>query len=106
MSYFNVGPSHLSSSYSNPKDELDLTPAIEANIEAINTQQAALLNACNNNNLVMAYHLKKEENNQPNHRGSVPGHRFIYRNREYAERNLWVDYFTENPQYNESMFRR
>ena len=106
MSYFNAGLSHISSSSSNLEDELDLTPTTEAQIQAIYVQQATLLNACNNNNRIMAYHLNEEENNKPSHRGSVPGRRCIYRNREDVERNLWVDYFTENPRCNESMFRR
>ena len=63
------------------------------------------MNAYANNNLIMAY-LNQEDNNQVSHGGSIPSHRVIYRGRADAERNLWADYFSENPRYNESMFCR
>ncbi|KAL5742108.1 hypothetical protein ACOSP7_028840 [Xanthoceras sorbifolium] len=85
-----------SSSSSNPEEELDLTAAIEAQI----------LNIYAKNNLLMAYYLNQKDNNQPSHRGSIPGHKMIHCGREDAEDNLWADYFAENPRYNESMFRR
>jgi len=40
------------------------------------------------------------------HGGSVPGHRVIHRDREVAGQRLFSDYFSENPTYNEEMFRR
>ncbi|XP_075507570.1 uncharacterized protein LOC142544402 [Primulina tabacum] len=40
------------------------------------------------------------------HGGSIPGHIVIHRDREIADRNLFNDYFTDNPRYNEAMFRR
>lgn len=40
------------------------------------------------------------------HGGSIPGHVVIHRDREIADRNLYNDYFAENPRYNETMFRR
>ncbi|XP_065882256.1 uncharacterized protein [Euphorbia lathyris] len=36
--------------------------------------------------------------------GSVPGHRVIYRNREVANRQLHMDYFNEEPVFNEEYF--
>ncbi|XP_039120525.1 uncharacterized protein LOC120256933 [Dioscorea cayenensis subsp. rotundata] len=45
-------------------------------------------------------------NNRRSHGGSIPGHVVINRNREAADRNLWNDYFSENPRYNAEMFRR
>ena len=91
--------SSSSSSSSNPKDELDLSVTIMA-------QQAALLNVYANNNLFMAYYLNQQDNKQQIHRGSNPGHRVIHCGRANDERNLWADYFTENPRYPDSMFRR
>ncbi|XP_042460882.1 uncharacterized protein LOC122044658 [Zingiber officinale] len=47
-----------------------------------------------------------ERSNNSRHRGSIPGHKMINRNREAADRNLFNDYFTENTLYNDAMFRR
>ena len=37
---------------------------------------------------------------------SIPGHIVINRDQESADRNLFNDYFTENPRYNDQMFHR
>ena len=107
---FNAGPSHISSSFSSSSslssdDEFDLSIAIETQCQAIKVHQAVLLNLYANNNLLMGYYLNHKENQQ-RRRGSIPAHRVINRDRAKAERNLWADYFAENPRYNESMFHR
>ena len=63
------------------------------------------MNVYANTNHLMAYYMNNEEN-RPRHKGSVSGHKVIYRGRAEAERNLLVDYFAENPRYDEAMFRR
>ena len=40
------------------------------------------------------------------HGGSVLGCSFIHHNRESAHCRLFNDYFTENPNYNDVIFRR
>ena len=40
------------------------------------------------------------------HRGSVPGHTVICQNHEDAYRNLFNDYFSDNPRYGDDIFRR
>ncbi|XP_010431016.1 PREDICTED: putative nuclease HARBI1 [Camelina sativa] len=40
------------------------------------------------------------------HAGSIPGHKVINRDRENASRNLFNDYFADNPLFPETMFRR
>ncbi|XP_062080921.1 uncharacterized protein LOC133785721 [Humulus lupulus] len=55
-----------------------------------------------NNNFCITQHL----NNDGSRRGSIPGHIVINRDRENADRNLFNDYFAENPRFNDSMFRR
>ncbi|KAL5818773.1 hypothetical protein ACOSQ4_022615 [Xanthoceras sorbifolium] len=70
------------------------------------SSSSAILNVYANNYLPIAYYLNQEDNDQPCHRGSIPGYKVIHRRREEAKHNLWDDYFTKNPQYNESIFRR
>ncbi|XP_062103035.1 uncharacterized protein LOC133814033 [Humulus lupulus] len=55
-----------------------------------------------NNNFCIAQH----QNNEGSHRGSIPGHIVVNRDRENAYRNLFNDYFAENPRFSASMFRR
>ncbi|XP_062100326.1 uncharacterized protein LOC133806216 [Humulus lupulus] len=55
-----------------------------------------------NNNFFFAQH----QNNQGSRRGSIPGHIVINRDRKNVDRNLFNEYFAENPRFNESMFRR
>ncbi|XP_042449170.1 uncharacterized protein LOC122034109 [Zingiber officinale] len=57
------------------------------------------------NNQVILKHLS-EESDKGKHQGSIPGQIVINRNREAADRNLFNDYFAENPTYNAAMFRR
>ncbi|KAL5789856.1 hypothetical protein ACOSQ2_004744 [Xanthoceras sorbifolium] len=45
----------------------------------------------------MTYHLNQDENNQASRGDSILGHRTIYHGRVDAERNLWDDYFVDNP---------
>ncbi|KAL5756358.1 hypothetical protein ACOSQ2_021104 [Xanthoceras sorbifolium] len=102
---FEAGPSHISSSSSSSdsEDELYLTPMLQAHIQAIHAQQSALISIYANNNLLMAYHLNQEENNQSTSGGSILGRRTIYRRRADAERNLLADYFGDNPRYSDSI---
>ncbi|XP_019157751.1 PREDICTED: uncharacterized protein LOC109154407 [Ipomoea nil] len=83
------------------EDDLDLNTIIQS-------QEQALLNVYANNNVVMAYYMETMANQASNsrHGGSVPGHRVIHRDRVDGDRRLWADYFSENPKYNETMFRR
>ncbi|KAL5752126.1 hypothetical protein ACOSQ2_022633 [Xanthoceras sorbifolium] len=111
---FEVGPSKSpsalssssSSSSSNPEEELDFTAAIEAQNQVTYAEHRTILNVYANNYLLIAYYLNQEDNDQPCHRGSIPGYKVIHRGREEAKHNLWDDYYTKNPQYNESIFRR
>ncbi|KAL5754076.1 hypothetical protein ACOSP7_022296 [Xanthoceras sorbifolium] len=105
---FEVGPSKSpsalssssSSSSSNPEEELDFTAAIEAQNQVTYAEHRTILNVYANNYLLIAYYLNQEDNDQPCHRGSIPGYKVIHRGREEAKHNLWDDYFTKNPQYN------
>jgi hypothetical protein len=38
--------------------------------------------------------------------GSVPGHAYIYRDRETGHARMYQDYLAENPTYAPSLFRR
>ncbi|KAL5820804.1 hypothetical protein ACOSQ3_022686 [Xanthoceras sorbifolium] len=106
--FFEVGPSKSpsalssssSSSSSNPEEELDFTAAIEAQNQVTYAEHRTILNVYANNYLLIAYYLNQEDNDQPCHRGSIPGYKVIHRGREEAKHNLWDDYFTKNPQYN------
>ncbi|XP_062113995.1 uncharacterized protein LOC133825007 [Humulus lupulus] len=55
-----------------------------------------------NNNFCIAQY----QNNEESHKGSIPGHIVVNRDRENADRNLFNDYFAENPRFSASMFRR
>ncbi|XP_019183666.1 PREDICTED: uncharacterized protein LOC109178499 [Ipomoea nil] len=83
------------------EDDLDLNTLIQS-------QEQALLNVYANNNAVMTYYMETMANQASNsrHGGSVPSHRVIHRDRVDGDRRLWADYFSENPKYNETMFRR
>ena len=85
-SNYEIGNSSSSSSSSDSEDE-------------------TLQQIIHNNNTIMELCLA-QLNNQRTHGGSVPGHVVINRNREAADRNLFNDYFLENPRYNAEMFRR
>ncbi|XP_062118547.1 uncharacterized protein LOC133832185 [Humulus lupulus] len=55
-----------------------------------------------NNNFCFAQH----QNNQGSPQSSIPGHIVINRDRENVDCNIFNEYFAENPQFNDSMFRR
>jgi hypothetical protein len=44
--------------------------------------------------------------NSAGHRGSVKGHRVVNRDRQSGHDRLYEDYFSENPTYGPSYFRR
>ncbi|XP_024978949.1 uncharacterized protein LOC112516158 [Cynara cardunculus var. scolymus] len=46
------------------------------------------------------------QNNHVSYRGSIHGHIVINRDRENVDRNLFNDYFSENPRFPELMFHR
>ena len=72
---------------------------------AIEEEEEAIIQAIGSNNMMIArnvYH----QNEQVIHGGSIPGHIIINRDCEAADRNLFEDYFAENPTYNDAMFRR
>ncbi|XP_062118443.1 uncharacterized protein LOC133832071 [Humulus lupulus] len=52
-----------------------------------------------NNNFCIAQH----QNNEGSHRGSIPCHIVVNRDRENADRNLFNDYFAENPRFSASI---
>lgn len=96
----NIGnPSYFSSSNSSSDDDDD--------IEMINliAEEEAICRVIANNNMIIDY-LLNQQNNQVIHGGSIPGHVVIQRDRENADRNLFNDYFSETPRYNDIMFRR
>ncbi|XP_020270863.1 uncharacterized protein LOC109846051 [Asparagus officinalis] len=93
------GPSYLSSSSSSDDDNF-LTNII---VEIDETEEVI----CEyiNNNMIIANNLR-QQNYQPIHGGSIPGHAVINRDRENAHQNLVIDYFADNPRFGEDMFRR
>ncbi|ESR60790.1 nuclease [Citrus sinensis] len=58
-----------------------------------------------NNNIYMVHYLN-QLNDKVIHDGLVIGHKTINCDREMAYRSLFNDYFSENPHFNDSMFRR
>ncbi|KAL1195754.1 hypothetical protein V5N11_000224 [Cardamine amara subsp. amara] len=88
---FNYGSSSSSSSSSSDNEYFDgLQNQVVAQIMA-NTEFLVSQN---------------QYNSESSHRGSIPGHIVINRDRENAARNLFNDYFAENPLFPETMFRR
>ncbi|XP_075475704.1 uncharacterized protein LOC142509858 [Primulina tabacum] len=69
-----------------------------------NTRNAILNIVSQDQQLVATYIIHQEQ--EVTHGGSIPGHIVIHRDREIADRNLFNDYFADNPRYNEAMFRR
>ena len=100
---FNIGgPSNTefgNSSSSESEDEVMEVPNMGLSEEEI------VCRIIQNNNRIMQLALMLH-NTEPVHGGSIPGHRVINRDREAADRNLWNDYFSDNPRYNANMFRR
>lgn len=66
-------------------------------------EQIAVNLFLNNNCLI---HQLSQKKNHVSHRGSIAGHAVIYRDRENAHRNLYNDYFSNNPVYGEREFHR
>ena len=46
------------------------------------------------------------DDDKPKHGGSVPGRRYIQRDRERHAAKLYKDYFSHDPRYNDRLFRR
>ncbi|XP_075475817.1 uncharacterized protein LOC142512858 [Primulina tabacum] len=69
-----------------------------------NTRNAILNIVAQDQQLVATYIIHQEQ--EVTHGGSIPGHIVIHRDREIVDRNLFNDYFADNPRYNEAMFRR
>ncbi|KAK3198960.1 hypothetical protein Dsin_022375 [Dipteronia sinensis] len=110
MSFY--GSSYISSSSSsssNSNDDLtslNYVQNMDARLEEMDEVEALLHQLYTKNNLLVAQCLNKQ-NYQPRRRGgAVHGHRVINRDREGAQRNLWNDYFADNPRYNDVIFRR
>ena len=72
---------------------------------AIEDEEEAIIQAIANNNMMIASYMY-DQSQQVIHGGSIPGHIVINRDRAAADRNLFADYFAENPRFNEVMFRR
>ena len=91
MNSYPGSSSHLSSSSSSDDDEYynDIEMQVVGQITAYN-------------NFCIAQHQK----NKGSRRGSIPSHIVINRDRKSADRNLFNDYFAENPRFTDSMFRR
>ncbi|XP_018462223.1 uncharacterized protein LOC108833285 [Raphanus sativus] len=97
----------MNSNFSNYFDASSSSSGDDGNQEMIdNLDQAekAIHLAIENNNTIIQY-LLDQQSNQVIHGGSVPGRSFIHRDRESAHCRLFNDYFSENPNYNDAMFR-
>ncbi|KAK9137520.1 hypothetical protein Sjap_008114 [Stephania japonica] len=97
---FRIGSSSYLLNDSDSSDEFNLLLAEIAQTEETITRMIM------NNNKILMHYLERQGNNTSTRVGSVPGHAMINRNRENVDRNLFDDYFAENPRYNEDMFRR
>ncbi|XP_042454976.1 uncharacterized protein LOC122039026 [Zingiber officinale] len=73
--------------------------------ESFSARQQLIAQVISTNNQIVLNYLN-EGSNKSRHRGSIPGHKMINRNREAADCNLFNDYFAENALYNDAMFRR
>ncbi|XP_073021216.1 uncharacterized protein [Primulina eburnea] len=93
----------FNSASSSSSDEFD--SHVQDQFESINETENLLGSlATNNTNLAASYAEQHEV--EVKHGGTIPGHIVIPRDRELADRNLFNDYFADNPRYNEAMFRR
>ncbi|KAK2650991.1 hypothetical protein Ddye_018480 [Dipteronia dyeriana] len=100
---FNIGgPSNLSSSSSSSDEEEE---AILVALGAMDAEEEEMIAQYGQFQHAMAQYLN-QQNNPVRRGGSIPGHIVINRDRESVDRRLFYDYFTENPQYNDQMFRR
>ncbi|KAK3205450.1 hypothetical protein Dsin_019496 [Dipteronia sinensis] len=96
------GPSNFLSSSSSSDDEED---QLIADLKAIDAEQEAILAQHGNIQRAIAQYLN-QQNNPVTRGGSIPSHIVINRDRESGYSRLFYDYFTENPRYNNQMFRR
>ena len=94
------GPSNFSSSYSNDEEEQLL-----ANLEEIDSEQEAIIAQHGNIQWAIAQYLN-QQNNPMTRGGSITSYKVINRDRESVDCHLFYDYLTENPRYNDQMFRR
>ena len=106
---FNIRSSsqHLSysSSSSNSDDQNNDDENLINYIKAINAHEETIISMTANNNIYMVHYLN-QLNNKVIYGGSVTSHITINCDCEMADRNLFNDYFSENPRFNDSMFRR
>ncbi|KAF8369998.1 hypothetical protein HHK36_031972 [Tetracentron sinense] len=100
-----AGPSHLPSSDS--EDEyisLPPSPNYITEMAKWEEEQSLLIRLYTSNNAFITQSL--EEDDEPKCRGSVPGHIVLNRGRKEGHIQLWNDYFSKNPTFGESLFRR
>ena len=106
---FNIGSSSQHLSYSSSSSNSDVENDDDVNlindIEAINAHEEAIISMTAKINICMVHYLN-QLNNKVIHGGSVTGHIIINHDHEMADRNLFNDYFLENPHFNDLMFYR
>ncbi|GMP47197.1 hypothetical protein CsSME_00015064 [Camellia sinensis var. sinensis] len=76
----------------------------EEEMAAWEEEENILFHLYASNNIIIAQYL--QEDDQLIHKGSVYGHIVRDRRREEGHAQLWNDYFSENPTYEENLFRR
>ncbi|KAL9432574.1 hypothetical protein AB3S75_027579 [Citrus x aurantiifolia] len=103
---FNIGSSSQHLSYSSSSSNYDGENNDDVNlindIKAINAHEETIISMTTNNNIYMVHYLN-QLNNKVIHGGSVTSHITINCDREMADRNLFNDYFSENPRFNASL---
>ncbi|XP_059306241.1 uncharacterized protein LOC132057631 [Lycium ferocissimum] len=92
------------SSNNNDENSSSSSSSLDLDDTIAEEQQVILQNIRMNN--YMSQYLQEYQNNGVFRVGSVPGHLVINRDREAADNNLFLDYFSDNPRYNDGMFRR
>ncbi|XP_073271491.1 uncharacterized protein [Primulina huaijiensis] len=93
-----------SSSLSDNED--DITNYLVNDAKAIDEEiQGAIVTHIHTRNMMMHTYINQQLN-EGTRRGSIPCHVVIRRDREIADRNLFNDYFSENPRFHEGLFRR
>ena len=96
------GPFHLAYNSSTSLDDEN----VFVNALSISQEQKEMtIQQITHNNTMIAHYLASQ-NQQVAHVGSITGHIVINRDRKATDRNLFEDYFAENPRYNGTMFRR
>ena len=100
------GPSHLQYSISSSSSDSENDDEVQFlnHLQGFDAQAEVITCMCDNNNRLAAHYFA-QQNNQVTYGGSIPGHIVINRDRENADRNLFIDYFIENPWYTDLMFR-